>query len=99
MCIRASRRSLFHNFFRVITGQISQQFQKDGLLKKVTDTSKKPGSLWMHRPFSHLVVGRNAYRNVRNYIQLNEKEVLGQIPYKKERLRGLSHLEWKTFWN
>jgi putative transposase len=98
MCIRTSRRSLFHNFFRVVAGQISQQFQKDGLLKKVTDTLKKKASLWIQRPFSHLVAGQRAYRNVRNYIQLNEKEVLGQIPYRKERLRGLSDLERWLLW-
>lgn len=98
MCIRTSRRSLFCHFFRVVTGQISQQFQKNSLIKKVTDTLKKKESLWIQRPFSHLVVGLRAYRNVRNYIQLNEKEVLGTIPYRKERLRGLSAADWEILW-
>jgi REP element-mobilizing transposase RayT len=98
MCIRTSRRSLFFSFFRVVAGQISQQFKKDGLLKSVTDTKKKKTSLWIHRPFSHLIVGYRAYRNVRNYIQLNEKEVTGTLPYRKERLRGLSQIEWDILW-
>lgn len=126
MMIRTSRRSLFQNFFRVVAGQIAQQFEKEGLLrfvesighqvrrngkvvfslarKKVTDTPKRRGeklgevnvsrkkklSLWKYRPFSHLVKDYKAYTIVRNYIQLNKKEVQGTIPYRKERLRGMT---------
>ncbi len=53
--------------------------------------------LWRHRPFSRVVRGR-AYKIVRDYIQLNEKEALGQIPYRKERLKGLSNSEWQILW-
>lgn len=127
MMIRTSRRSLFHNFFRVVAGQIAQKFEKEGLLrfidgtghsvkkngrvvlslpKKVTDTrasrklknTKKKLSLWKHRPFSHLIKGYKAYKTVRDYIQLNEKEVTGAIPYRKERLRGLTKLERELLW-
>ncbi len=126
MMIRASRRSLFHNFFRVVAGQIAQQFEKEGLLRfiegighivkkngqvvlslpeKVTDTrvgrlknAKKKLSLWKCRPFSHLIKGYKAYKTVRDYIQLNEKEVTGAIPYRKERLKGLTKLERELLW-
>ncbi len=53
--------------------------------------------LWRHRPFSRVVRGWRAYKIVRDYIQLNEKEALGQIPYRKERLKGLSNSEWANF--
>ena len=103
--IRATRRSRYHHFFRVVSGQIAQVFEKEGLLcveKKMTDTPKidvnKKG-LWMYRPFSRVVKGRRGYRIVRDYIQLNEKEALGVIPYRKERLRGLSMSEWQLLWS
>lgn len=123
MMIRTSRRSLFHNFFRVVAGQIAQQFEKEGLLRfnqgigrevkrngkvvlsipiKATDNQKnilnKKQSLWKHRPFSHLVKGYKAYKTVRDYIQLNEKEVTGTIPYRKERLKGLTKRDRELLW-
>ena len=73
LLIRTSRRSLFHHFFRVAAGQIAQQFAKLGIC--VTDTAGLPGGLWKHRPFSRVVRGYRAYKVVRDYIQLNEKEV------------------------
>lgn len=97
--IRTSKRSLFHHFFRVVSGQISQQLQKEGLLLcLVTDTPNKKVSLWKHRPFSRIVRGYKAFKVVRDYIQLNEKEALGQIKYTKLRLKGLSSADWKILW-
>ena len=123
--VRTVRRSFFHHFFRVVSGQIAQQFEKtdklrhvvDERFKSVTDTLKNALNnnanntvnkqqntvrrklrLWMYRPFSRVVRGYKAYKVVRNYIQLNEKEALGIIPYKKNRLRGLSMAEWEILW-
>ena len=123
--VRTVRRSFFHHFFRVVSGQIAQQFEKtdklrhvvDERFKSVTDTLKnalnnnanntvnkqqntvrRKLKLWMYRPFSRVVRGYKAYKVVRNYIQLNEKEALGIIPYKKNRLRGLSMAEWEILW-
>ena len=122
--VRTCRRSFFHHFFRVVSGQIAQQFEKTDKLRYVVDerfknklrsvtdtpkniqrrTSSKGNSikrklkLWMYRPFSRVVRGYKAYKVVRNYIQLNEKEALGLIPYKKNRLRGLSLAEWEILW-
>ena len=124
--VRTTRRSFFHHFFRVASGQIAQQFEKTDKLRfvvddrfrnkplkksknksqNVTDTPKKGNAsvrrklkLWMYRPFTRLVRGRTDYKNVRNYIQLNEKEALGEITYKKDRLRGLSMAEWEILWS
>jgi putative transposase len=104
LLIRASRRSPYQNFFRVVAGQIAQQFLGRKWLL-VTDTPKgqkkghgKRGKLWKYRPFTRIVVGWRAYKIVRHYIQLNEKEILGEIPYRKERLKGLSSSEWKLLW-
>ncbi len=117
--VRTNRRSFFHHFFRVVAGQIAQQFEKTDKLrevinvrgcgfKSVTDTqknkkddeakTKRKLSLWKYRPFSRVVRGYKAYKIVRNYIQLNEKEALGEISYKKDRLRGLSAAEWEVLW-
>ncbi|MBC7754601.1 MAG: transposase [Moraxellaceae bacterium] len=108
LLIRTSRRSFFQNFFRVVAGQISQQFQKEGLLKlAVTGTPSSTAKngfevpkvdLWMHRPFTHLAKSIRAYHNVKNYIQLNEKEVTGVISYRKKRLKGMSIEEIKALW-
>lgn len=110
LLIRTTRRSNYQNFFRVLAGQIAQRFEQEGLLAvtspNVTGTpgrSKGPGKpspkgLWRHRPFSRVVRGWRAYKIVRDYIQLNEKEALGHIPYRKERLKGLSNSEWQTLW-
>jgi hypothetical protein len=45
--------------------------------------------LWKYRPFTRVVRGFKAYKIVRDYIQLNEKEATGEIRYSKQRLRGL----------
>lgn len=103
--IRASRRKNFQYFFRVISGQIAQIFEKKGLLalEAKTDTpevsSVRAGSLWKYRPFSRVVIGWKAYLTARNYIQLNEKEVLGKIKHQKDRLRGLSSGDWQILWS
>ncbi len=88
--LRISRRSSFQNFLRVLAGQISQ--------RQVTDTPLKKGKLWQHRPFTRVVQGLKAYLTVRNYVQLNEQEAVGIIPYRKERLRGLSAEEMEWLW-
>lgn len=84
------------------------------MLMKVTDTpgagargsretgKRRPGDnkvkLWKHRPFTRLVKGLRGFRIVMNYVRLNEKEARGEIPYRKERLRGLSSTEWELLW-
>ena len=114
LLIRTSTRSSFHFFFRVVAGQIAQEFLKRGLSfekrkrrpkPRVTGTphvtSKDPGTsedFWKHRPFSRVVRGYRACKIVRDYIQLNEKEVLGVIRYSKRRLRGLSSSDWRLLW-
>jgi putative transposase len=55
--------------------------------------------LWKYRPFTRVVRGWRAYRIVRDYIQLNEKETCGKIPYQKARLRGLSNQDWQRLWS
>ena len=70
--------------------------------KVVTDTPQmvtvRGTGLWTLRPFSRIVFGWKAYVIVKNYIQLNEKEALGQIKYSKYRLRGLSMSDWNILW-
>lgn len=51
--------------------------------------------LWLFRPFSRVVRGYKAYLIVRDYIQLNEKEVLGLTKYNSRRLKGLLREEWE----
>jgi REP element-mobilizing transposase RayT len=110
--VRTSRRSLYQHFFRVVTGQIAQQFKREGMLtiQLVTDTKTRTPSykskaatnaisLWKYRPFTRVVRGWKAYKIVRNYIQLNEQEVIGKIPFRKERLCGLSSAEWELLWS
>lgn len=94
LLLRTQKRSNFHNFFRVVSGQIAQRFEAREL---VTDTPAREG-FWMHRPFSRVVKGWRGYQIVRNYIQLNEKEVTGKIRYQKKRLKGLSSAEWELLW-
>jgi REP element-mobilizing transposase RayT len=59
---------------------------------------KSVKKLWKYRPFTRVVFGRKGYMTMQNYIQLNEKEARGEIPYRKERLRGLSMTEWELLW-
>jgi REP element-mobilizing transposase RayT len=142
--LRTSRRSNFHYFFRVVAGQIAQQFENLELLSppikssirkthqnshsrllplvaqkslptaitktllkmkkeeedqsSVTDTPRTAHQLWKYRPFSRVVRGYKAYLVVRDYIQLNEKEVTGVIRYSKNRLKGLSLGDWELLW-
>jgi len=99
LLLRANRRTHFHHFFRVTTGQISQRFARVGLLKTktVTDTPAAR-KLWKLRPFTRVVRGWRAYRTIRNYIQLNEKEARHEIKYQKLRLKGLSVDDWDKLW-
>ena len=102
LLLRTSRRSNFHFFFRVVAGQIAQRLENEGLLKPVTDTPKgackKGTGLWKYRPFSRVVRGWRAFKIVRDYIQLNEKEALGVIRFQSRRLRGLSSADWEILW-
>ncbi len=94
LLIRTTRRSNYQSFFRVVAGQIAQQFEKQGLLTvAVTDT---PGEL--SRYFTRVVKSWKAYQTVRDYIQLNEKEAIGEITYQKRRLKGFSQSEWEALW-
>ncbi len=92
MIVKLSRRSFGQHFFRVVAGQIAQQMKNNGFW--VTDTP----SVWKVRPFTRVVRGWQAYKTALDYVRLNLKEAEGKIPYKKERLRGLSSAEWEILW-
>ncbi len=93
LIIKISRRSLGQHFFRVVAGQIAQQMKNNGFW--VTDTP----TVWKLRPFTRLIRGWKAYNIARNYVILNAKEAEGKIPYRKERLKGLSSAEWILLWS
>jgi hypothetical protein len=46
-----------------------------------------------------VVRGFKAYKIVRDYIQLNEKEATGEIRYSKYRLRGLLAEDLSRLWS
>ena len=69
-----------------------------GLSGRDKAEAKKLQKLWKFRPFTRVVRAFRDQLQVRNYIQLNEKEALGDIPYRKQRLRGLSAEEWESLW-
>jgi hypothetical protein len=46
-----------------------------------------------------VVRGRRALTIVQNYIRLNELEETGKLPYRKERLRGVTEDEWQRLWS
>jgi putative transposase len=98
--IRTSRRTNFHAFFRVVAGQIAQQLGNLGrLVIPKRPLPKNERRLWKYRPFSRVVFGRKGFNTAMNYVRLNELEALGKIPYRKERLRGLSPPEWEMLWS
>jgi REP element-mobilizing transposase RayT len=101
--IRATKRGQYQSFFRVVTGQIAQILKEKNCLRtmKCADQkSRKQGTnLWRQRPFTRVVRGRRDFQNVQDYVRLNEKEVLGEIPYRKERLKGLTSEERKQLWH
>jgi putative transposase len=109
LLIRTSRRSLYLHFFRVVSGQIAQSCQKLGFCRQstrantVTDTPAKKQtkkvSLWKQRPFSRIVKGHRGLEIIRNYIQLNEMEVIGKIAYQINRLRGMTAEDIKKLWS
>lgn len=93
LLIRGNKRSLLQAFFRVLSGQIAQRMT-DSFQKK----QERKLRIWKYRPFSRVVKGWKAYLTVRNYIQLNEKEARGEIPYQKNRLRDLSKAQMEGLW-
>lgn len=104
LLIRTARRSHYQHFFRVVAGQIAQNFGKYGLFR-VTGTPERSGDrcvtgtpggqsrLWLHRPFTRVVRGYRPWLLVRDYITLNEMEARGVRAYRKDRLRGMSTAE------
>ena len=96
--LRARRRGAIQNFLRVVAGQIAQQFSKQGLLVAPLVTDGQKVRLWRYRPFTRVVRGWRAFQIVRDYIQLNEREARSEIPYRKERLRGMSSVDWELLW-
>lgn len=93
LLVRTGRRSQYQYFFRVVAGQIAQ---------RVTGTFKRSFvgkvKFWRHRPFTRIVTGWRACQRVRNYIQLNEKEARGEIPYSKLRWKGLTPEQIAILW-
>jgi hypothetical protein len=76
----------------------------DAARKPAASRAKAQGSvhtpkLWKYRPFTRVVRGFKAYKLVRDYIQLNEKEATGEIRYSKQRLRGLLADELSRLWS
>ena len=65
----------------------------------VSGAPAKLQKLWKHRPFTRVVKAFRDQLQVRNYIQLNEKEALQEIPYRKERLRALLPKDWEILWS
>ncbi len=61
--------------------------------------ASKLQKLWKFRPFTRVVRAFKDQVQVRNYIQLNEKEALQEIPYRKRRLRGLSLKDLEKLWS
>ena len=92
LLVRLGKRSHGQHFFRVVAGQIAQQFKNGGF--NVTDTR----SIWKYRPFTRVLKGWKAFWTAKNYLRLNEKEASGIFRYKKERLKGLSLSEWELLW-
>lgn len=90
--VRARRRYGFQHFFRVVAGQIAQR------MTDPPDGARGGRKFWKARPFTRVVRGWPAERTVRDYIQLNECEVTGRIPYQKERLRGLTLEQRAGLW-
>ena len=111
LVIRAPKRAKYQDFFRVFAGQIAQQFQTHGLVTvAMTDTpytlenatakiGAKKKELWKFRRFTRVVKGNRAYKMVLAYVELNELEALNLIPYRKERLKGLSREMLERLWN
>jgi putative transposase len=81
------------------TPQLSNDGKKGKIIQKQVSKGQGSLKLWKYRPFSRVVKGWKAYKIVRNYIQLNEKEALGRIGYRKERQKGLSLFEWSLLWS
>ena len=81
LLVRTGRRSQLIHFMRVFAGQVAQIFRTLGLIcGEVT-------KLWKARPFTRIVIGRNAFKIAMDYLEPNEMEVLGLIKYSKTRLR------------
>jgi len=66
-----------------------------GLVQSGGIQQKVALKLWKFRPFTRVVIGYRAYQRARDYLLLNDLEAIGKIPYRKERLRGLSASEWE----
>ena len=111
LVVRTARRSGLQNFLRVLAGQVAQRFESEGLARRVfvadadrdagrnTDHVERRHKFWKYRPFTRVVKGRRAYVTVTHYVQLNELEATGKVPYRKDRLRGLGSDEWRILWS
>lgn len=84
--------------YRRIAGNIDRKAAGTDSKKEKVRIKAKGTKLWLYRPFSRVIRSYKAYLIARDYIQLNEKEALGQIKYNSKRLKGLIREEWEKLW-
>ena len=72
LSIRIQSREAYKKFIRAMTGRLAQVLGK---------------GLWRFRPFTRLSRWGKAYEKLREYIEMNEREVLGLQPYSPRQNR------------
>lgn len=65
-------RRSYRRFIRALTGALSKKFQLE----------------WLHRPFSRIVNWGRDFRSAALYVQRNELEAFGLIPYTPRQRHG-----------
>ncbi|MGE0631842.1 MAG: transposase [Pseudobdellovibrionaceae bacterium] len=96
LLLRVRNRSLYKRFIRSLSGQIAMLVTD---ARNATKSLKKEGlRFFKYRPFTRVVKGWKPYQTAKAYLKLNEQEALGNIPYRKQRLKDLEAHEWHFVW-
>lgn len=69
-CLRISSKEEYKKFIRSLTGMLSRKIGK---------------GLWKHRPFTRIGSWGRDFKGIQKYIEQNEMEAQGTIPYQPRR--------------
>ncbi len=96
LILKITNRDLYKKFVRTISGLIASQVMKNqsfevfknslaGDAPRTTEIQGLGQHFWQFRPFSRLVTWGRDFKTCCGYLELNQLEALGFVPYKERR--------------
>ena len=78
LLVKFPNREAYNSFIRALAGTLP---------RSIFRFQSKTESFWDHRPFTRIVEWGRDYLGTKNYVERNELEALGAIPYRRRKDR------------